>query len=205
MKILAINGSPNAAGSTAKLIDMLVHVCSDLGAKCEKVNLEDYEIEGCRDCNRCTEVGECVHEDDFIHLKALMTDADGIIIGSPYYDGGTTDILNTLFLRLSKSESINKFLKGKYFIGLATSASDNCKHLAQYCANLGEHSLKSNLKVSGTIYINTINSDDIMDITNIGKLKNTIIKTGKNFVKDIAKTRSDIYLKIRCYFYTLFR
>lgn len=200
MKILAINGSPNEKGSTAKLIDMLLDVCTGLGAECDKVNMEDYEIKSCRECRRCIDVGECVQEDDFIHLKAKMAEADGLIIGSPYYDGSAAEILDTFLLRILMTESIKKLLKGKYFVGIATSGSADCKKLAEYCANLGGSSKKSKIKVSAILYRHSIDLNNINDLTFDSKMIDLINKSGKNFVKDIKKRHSGIYLKIRRFF-----
>ena len=197
MKIMAINGSPNASGYTAKLIDVLLDQCRNLGAECEKINLEDYEIDGCRNCNCCSNVGECIREDDFIHLKANIYEADGIIIGSPYYDGGATDLLRTLFIRFSKSGSKEKILDGKYILGLSLSGSCNGRQLAEYCANFGEQKSKSRLKISSIISLKISQTNDIIEITNDTNLKKLVKKTSKNFIKDIKRKRSKLYLKVR--------
>lgn len=205
MKIIALNGSPNSTGSTAKLINFLLDECRRYGADCEKIDLADYEIEGCRVCNRCIDVGECVREDDFIHLKAKMYEADGIVIGSPYYNGGPTDILTAFFIRFSKSGSVQKILREKYFIGVATSGSDNCSQLAEFCANLGDPGLENKLKVSAIISLATSGTNNTIEIANNIKLKSLVTRTCKSFIKDIKRRHGRFYIKVRNFIFLLYK
>lgn len=203
MKILAINGSPNVIGSTARVIDILLDVCSKTGAHCERINIDDYDIGCCHECKKCSSVGECIKDDDFIQLKAKLYEADGIIVSSPYYDGKPTDSIEVLIGRLFSSGSINKYIRKKYFIGISTSASDNCRDLAAYCANLGIKGFGKKLKVSGLIDAHTAIKDEANDFTKNERLIRNIKKTGQNLINDITKKRSGIFLKLRLWVYSL--
>lgn len=114
MKVLAINGSPNKDGSTSKLIDMILALCIKAGADCEKIHLEDYIIGECIGCSKISSGCECCKDDDFMQLKAKMLEADGIIIGSPYYSGRPTTQIKTFIDRLAFTSIPNKAFSDKY-------------------------------------------------------------------------------------------
>jgi multimeric flavodoxin WrbA len=171
MKILAINGSPNRVGSTAKLVDMLLEVCTEAGGKCEKVNLEDYIINCRRECSECTEPGGCYLEEDYLQLKAKMLDADGIIIGSPYYGGKPTMQVRMFMDRLALSDSYRKPFANKYIVGVSVSAVNDCKNVARYCANLGVIGIVGNGMVSGLLHEAVVTPEGVKDIASDSAVK----------------------------------
>jgi multimeric flavodoxin WrbA len=196
MKILAINGSPNTTGYTSILINIVLDVCKEAGAVCEKVNLADYNIEACKDCEKCKENRECWQDDDFLHLKASMQEADGIIIGSPYYNGKPYEQLDVLFDRLRNSGRGTDDIANKYIVGLATSASDNCKRVAKYCARLGGISLPGLNIISGLIYEKTILKTGIKDLFNDTMVKVRINEVVAKLVSDNENKHISLYKKL---------
>ncbi|WP_048205228.1 flavodoxin family protein [Methanococcoides methylutens] len=88
MKVVAINGSPRKDGNTAKLIG---HVFSELekeGIETEMIQLGGKPVRGCTACMKCWENKDksCVIKNDMINeCIEKMSEADGIIIGSPTY------------------------------------------------------------------------------------------------------------------------
>lgn len=187
MKILAINGSPNKEGSTAKLIDMLLKVCETSGARCEKVNMEDYMIEDCLGCDTCTKDGECCIDDDYLHLKAKMVEADGIIIGSPYYNGTPVEHLRIFMTRLSVSGNLSNIFEEKYIVGVATSAVNDCRNIAEFCANLGSKGSLNGGIVSGLLYECMVTNDGVKDLDDESAIKQKVEEVADKFINDINK------------------
>ena len=197
MKILAINGSPNREGFTGKLIDMLLEACEASGAQCEKVQLEDYAIEGCKGCKKCINGRECCLDDDYLHLKAKMVEADGIIIGSPYYNGSPVEHLQALMSRLSVSSNFNRLVDKKYFVGVSTSAVNDCKKIAEYCAALGDAEPSEGRMVSGLIYECLVTNDGVKDISNESAVKQKVYEVASKFINDIKEKDVSFFSRVR--------
>lgn len=197
MKILAINGSPNREGTTSKLIDMLLEVCEASGAEYEKVQLEDYTIESCQGCRSCIKGGECCIDDDYLHLKAKMLEVDGIIIGSPYYNGAPVEHLEVFIDRLSVSGNFYRLFSNKYIVGVASSAVNDCKNVAEYCANLGNTGLSGGGIVSGLLYECIVTNDGVKDINEESSIKQRVNEVASKLIKDIKSKNVPFFLRIR--------
>ena len=87
-KVVAFNGSPRKEGNTSILIR---HVFAELekeGIETETVQVGGKKIHGCTACMKCFENRDrhCVINDDIVNTCIdTMTEADGIILGSPVY------------------------------------------------------------------------------------------------------------------------
>ncbi|MCR5089930.1 MAG: flavodoxin family protein, partial [Oscillospiraceae bacterium] len=58
-------------------------------------------VRGCSGCNACEKLGRCVHEDDAANkMLRLMTEADGIVVGTPVYYSGANGALCALLDRI---------------------------------------------------------------------------------------------------------
>ena len=124
MKAVAINGSARKDGNTAILIK---HVFAELeaeGIQTELIQLAGKEIHGCRACYACfaNEDGQCGVKDDFVNeCIAKMTEADGIILGSPTYFSDVTAEMKALIDRAGFVARANDFLF-KHKVGAAVVA-----------------------------------------------------------------------------------
>ena len=86
MKVLAVNGSARKDGNTAILIQTVFEELHQAGIETEMVQLADQIIEPCRACWACGGRKNCVHErDPFRDIFDKVTQADGILLGSPVY------------------------------------------------------------------------------------------------------------------------
>ncbi|MGZ4906557.1 MAG: flavodoxin family protein [Halobacteriota archaeon] len=100
--VIAINGSPRKDGNTAILIR---HVLAELereGVDTELVQLAGERIRGCTACTHCIENRDqrCAFDDDIANeCIAKMTEADGIILGSPVYFSDVTAEMKALIDR----------------------------------------------------------------------------------------------------------
>jgi len=106
MKVILLNGSPNANGCT---YTALIEVASSLKAndiETELVQLGINAQRGCLGCGKCWELGKCVFDDDLCNgLANKIKEADGLVIGSPVYYAGPNGALCALLDRVFFSGS----------------------------------------------------------------------------------------------------
>ena len=101
MKVVAFNGSPRKDGNTATLLGVVLKELEDQGIETELVHLKG-PLSGCIACFKCFEKknGKCAMDKDIINeCIALMSGADGIILGSPTYFADLTPELKALIDR----------------------------------------------------------------------------------------------------------
>lgn len=88
LKVIAINGSARKDGNTAILIHYILQELEKNGIMTEMVQLSGQRIRGCTACMKCFENRnrQCIIDDDIVNeCIRKMTEADGIILGSPVY------------------------------------------------------------------------------------------------------------------------
>ncbi len=88
MKVVGFNGSARKDGNTAILINYVFGELENAGIQTEMVQLSGKDIHGCRACFKCfnNKDGHCAVDNDYLNQCIdRMTQADGIILGSPTY------------------------------------------------------------------------------------------------------------------------
>ena len=102
--VIAINASPRTKWNTAQLVREAAAGAADIGAQTEVFDL--YQLEpfmGCRSCFACmTEKSwdRCAIKDGLTEVLDKISQADGLILGSPNYFGRPTAGFRALFERL---------------------------------------------------------------------------------------------------------
>jgi multimeric flavodoxin WrbA len=110
MKVVAFNGSPRKDGNTAALLGVVLKELNGLGIETELVHLKG-PISGCIACNKCFEKknGKCAMGKDIVNeCIKKMSEADGIILGSPTYFADLTPELKALIDRSGFVAKANK-------------------------------------------------------------------------------------------------
>lgn len=102
MKVLLINGSPNAKGCTYTALTEVEKVLKENGIETEIAQIGNQPIRGCIGCGGCSGKGKCVFNDDITNtMIEKMEQADGLIIGSPVYfaspNGNLISMLDRFF------------------------------------------------------------------------------------------------------------
>ena len=115
MKIVAMTGSRNPKGQTAKAVSALLAGAKAKGAKVEQVMLAKMCIERCRQCEDdgwgiCWTKGRCVIEDDFAALVGKIRSADAAVFATPVYFSDLSESLRAFLDRLRR---ITRHSKGK--------------------------------------------------------------------------------------------
>lgn len=97
MKFFAINGSPRKDCNTAQLLDKSLEGVKSVfpDATTERIDLYNFPFHGCKSCFACKikngrHYGRCVQNDDLKPILDEISQADGIILGSPIYFSDVT-------------------------------------------------------------------------------------------------------------------
>ena len=109
MKVLAVNGSARKDGNTAFLIHAVIKELNKEGIETELVQLSGKMIEPCKACWACGGKRNCVHNKDmFQEIFEKMTQADGIILGSPVYTANISANMQAFLERASVVADMNR-------------------------------------------------------------------------------------------------
>lgn len=102
MKVLLINGSPNAKGCTFTALSEAAKVLQECGIETEIAQIGNKAVRGCIGCGGCKEKNRCVFQDDITNeMIEKMEKADGLIIGSPVYFASPNGNLISMLDRFS--------------------------------------------------------------------------------------------------------
>ncbi|MDR3597656.1 flavodoxin family protein [Clostridium sp.] len=109
MKIYAINGSPRKNNNTAtllkKALEGVKESVKDTEVETEIINLYDLKYTGCKSCFACKRIGsksygKCAVKDDIHEVLEKISQADGLIFGSPVYFSNISGQLQSFCERL---------------------------------------------------------------------------------------------------------
>ncbi len=111
MKVLLINGSPNARGTTYIALYEMQKVFESEGIESQIIQVGNKAIRGCIACGGCYEKHECVYDDEVNKIAPLFEEADGFVVGSPVYYGSANATLIAFLDRLFYSTNFDKRMK----------------------------------------------------------------------------------------------
>lgn len=111
MKVLLINGSPNAKGCTYTALEEVSKTLNQEGIETEIIHVGNKDIRGCIACRKCKTNGKCVFNDIVNEVAPKFNECDGIIIGSPVYYASANGTLISFIDRLFYSMSADKTMK----------------------------------------------------------------------------------------------
>lgn len=145
--VLAISGSRNPEGYTAKAISAFAEGVRKNGGQTEIVFLPELNLERCRQCENsgwgeCRSKGKCIIKDDFSGLVEKIRLTDGLVFGNPVYYGDLSESLRTFLDRLrriSTHEDGQKGIHGKNTAGICVSGGGGSG--SYLCAQLMEKTL----------------------------------------------------------------
>ena len=85
MKVLLLNGSPHANGSTYTALHEMEKIFQSNGIETELIQVGNQAIRGCVACGACAKLGKCVVDDAVNQIAPKFEEADGLVVGSPIY------------------------------------------------------------------------------------------------------------------------
>lgn len=108
MKVIAINGSSRKDGNTVDMLRVVLQELEKRGIETELIQLAGQTIHPCKACFVCVGKKNCVfREDSFQELYRKMTDADGILLGSPTYSADVSSTLKAVIERANVVSDTN--------------------------------------------------------------------------------------------------
>jgi multimeric flavodoxin WrbA len=107
VRLVAILGSRNPQGQTARATDALLEGIADAGWEVARAYLPELEVERCRQCEDngwgiCRTEGRCVIEDDLAELVDQIRAADAVAFATPVYFGDLSESLRAFTDRLRR-------------------------------------------------------------------------------------------------------
>jgi len=84
----------------------------------EFYSLRGKDISPCRNCDYCIREGECIMKDDMYDIYPLMSDAKGLIMATPVYNGGLSAQLKAVMDRCRALGAVD-FDFMRYKVGMA--------------------------------------------------------------------------------------
>ena len=186
MKVLLINGSPHAKGSTFTALNEVAVTLEKEGIEAEIVYIGNQAIRGCIACAKCREIGHCVFDDAVNEIASKFEEADGIVVGSPVYyasaNGTLVSFLDRLFY--STSRKFDKTMK----VGAAVVSARRGGNTATF-DELNKYFTISGMPVVSSQYWNQIHGNNAEEALQDAEGLQTMCTLGKNMaflMKSIA-------------------
>ena len=111
MKVLLVNGSPHASGSTYTALHEMEQVFQANGIETEMLHVGNKDIRGCVACGACSKLGKCAFSVMVNEAAPKFEEADGLVVGSPVYYASANATLVAFLDRLFYSTHFDKTMK----------------------------------------------------------------------------------------------
>ena len=151
MKVLLINGSPNANGNTAMALREMEKVFSEQGIETEWIHVGNMAIRGCMACQTCYKNAKCAIDDVVNEVAQKFEACDGMVVGSPVYYASANGTLTAFLDRLFYSTRFDKRMK----VGAAVVAARR-GGLSSTFDQLNKYFTMSGMPVASGQYWNSI-------------------------------------------------
>ena len=186
MKVLLINGSPHAKGSTFTALNEVAVTLEKEGIETEMIHIGNQAIRGCIACAKCREIGHCVFDDAVNEVAEKFAHADGLVVGSPVYYASANATLVAFLDRLfySSARQFDKTMK----VGAAVVSARRGGNTATF-DELNKYFTISGMAVVSSQYWNQIHGNNAEDASKDVEGLQTMRTLGRNMaflMKSIA-------------------
>ena len=186
MKVLLVNGSPHAKGSTYTALKEVALTLEKEGIETEILQVGHQAVRGCIACGKCLEIGHCVFDDVVNEAAEKFEKADGIVVGSPVYyasaNGNLISFLDRLFY--STARQFDKTMK----VGAAVVSARRGGNTATF-DQLNKYFTISGMPVVSSQYWNQVHGNNAEECMQDAEGLQTMRVLGRNMaflVKSIA-------------------
>lgn len=129
MQVIAILGSRNPDGQTARAAGALLEGVLSKGNQGEKLFLPQMSIERCRQCEYsgwgiCRTEGRCVIDDDFASVVDKIGNADAVVFATPVYFSDLSESMRAFLDRLRRTcmhQAGKDRISGKVAVGICVA------------------------------------------------------------------------------------
>ena len=111
MKVLLINGSPHAHGSTYTALHEMEQIFAAENIQTEIIHVGNKDIRGCVACGSCGKQGKCAFDDLVNETAPKFQACSGLVVGSPVYYASANATLVAFLTRLFFSTPFDKTMK----------------------------------------------------------------------------------------------
>ena len=154
MKVLLINGSPNADGCTNRALDEMISVFEKEGVEYEKIQVGKLMIHGCVGCKQCKYLKRCALDNDLVNEVAKkFAEADGLVIGSPVYMGSAAGTMVSFLDRLFYSTRYT--FDKRYKVGASVVSARRSGNTFTF-EQLNQYFLVSEMPIVAGVYWNNV-------------------------------------------------
>ena len=151
MKVLLINGSPNAKGCTYTALTEVEKTLNEEKIETEIIHVGHKDIRGCIGCRKCKTIGKCVFDDIVNEIAPKLAECDGIVVGSPVYYASANGTMVSFLDRLFYSTSCDKTMK----VGAAVVSARRAGTTATF-DQLNKYFTISNMPIVSSQYWNMV-------------------------------------------------
>ena len=184
MKVLLINGSPNAKGCTFTALSEVANPLNANGIETELIHVGDKLIPGCVACHKCGELKRCTLDDMVNEVALRFAECDGIVIGSPVYYSSANGSLLSFLDRLFFSSFFDKTMK----VGASVVSARRTGCSATFDV-LNKYFTISNMPIASSQYWNEVHGSNSNDVKKDEEGMQTMRVLGNNMaflIKSIA-------------------
>ena len=159
MKVILINGSPNAKGCTYTALEEVSKTLKSEGIETEIIHVGHKDIRGCIGCRQCKTKGKCVFNDIVNDIAPKFKECDGIVIGSPVYFASANGTLVSFIDRLFYSMTADKTMK----VGAAVVSCRRGGNSATF-DELNKYFTISQMPIASSQYWNMVHGAEAEDV-----------------------------------------
>lgn len=175
MKVLLINGSPNARGCTYTALHEVSETLNKEGVETEIIHVGNKDIRGCIGCRKCKTSGKCVFNDIANEVAPKFQECDGLVIGSPVYYASANGTLISFLDRLFYSMNADKTMK----VGAAVVSCRRAGNTATF-DELNKYFTISGMPIVSSQYWNMVHGHCAEDVKKDLEGLQTMRTLGKN-------------------------
>ena len=190
MKVVGFNGSARKDGNTVTLIKYAFRELEKEGIETELIQLAGSKIQGCIACYKCFENRDkrCAVDNDVVNeCIEKMSEADGIILGSPTYFADITTDMKALIERAGFVAKANEDMFRRK-VGAAVVAVRRGGAIHTF-DSLNHFFFISQMIVPGSIYWNIGIGRDIGEVEKDEEGVETMKNLGQNMAWLLKKIR----------------
>lgn len=145
IKVLGVSGSPRKGRNTEKLLSCALDAAEEDGAETVLLSLAELDIKPCTGCTTCVREKRCPQdeEDDMVHIKERLLEADAFVFAAPSYFGGVPGVMKNMMDRSRSLKMDGHRLIGKVASALSLSglrhggAEQVAEAIARFCLTHG--------------------------------------------------------------------
>lgn len=159
MKVILINGSPNARGCTYTALSEVAQTLEDEGIETEIIHVGHKDIRGCIGCRKCKTLGKCIFNDIVNEVTPKFKECDGLVIGSPVYFASANGTLISFVDRLFYSMTEDKTMK----VGAAVVSARRAGNTATF-DEINKYFTISQMPVVSSQYWNMVHGNNAEEV-----------------------------------------